>query len=617
MTESDSTMESTTVPGPPSAPGSDRAGGFAPVYVEKVELRDYRGISSLRIELERDITLLVGRNNSGKSRVLRALALAFGAVPAEQDDLTVGSPTPASIDVVIAPRPEATAGAAVAEETFAATVGRSLEPSIVEDEPLKERFAWRTTVSRSAEGVGARTVHEKLEFAADRGWFLRSAPVRLKREQFQVFEAAIIGTRRDLSDEMTTRGSAIQRILNDLEIPDDRRESLESELKDLGGRIVIGSGSLAAVKESLHNADGRVGGFGRPELNPLPLRLEELTRSVSVDIDAGSGSLPLRFHGSGPRSLASLLVQAVLYERRLGRDGPTVPRHPLTLVEEPEAHLHPQMQFELPDLLSSIPGQLVVSTHSSHLVTAVEPRSVRVLGSSTDPTTAVDLRPAATDEEASHRARRPKLHAEEMEKLKRQVERPFGELLFASALVIGDGATERGMLPPLIRNALGPLADGVCVIDPGSMNSPFAAAAVKFARLVGMPWYLFADGDDDGLAAVKTLCDAHGDTDDFGQARAVLRDVPGASERMMVTFDDGLCRAAGLAARPGEDESLETLDLLTRCKGSVGPHLAHELITRYPSPEDWPDPIRRLVETLRQALITSSEPAEDDHGDDG
>lgn len=615
MTDATPTRE-TTASRRAATAGMDRRDGFAPIFVESLEVRNFRGIPLLRVELEPDVTLLVGRNNAGKSRVLRALALAFGAVQAEQDDLTVGSAAPATIDVVVAPRQDLSA-ATLGEEAFEASIGRSLEPSIVQDEPLRERFAWRTTVSKSAEGVGARAVPEKLDFSADRGWFLRSAPVRLKREQFQMFEAAIIGTRRDLSAEMTSRGSAIQRILSDLEIPDDDRETFEGELKDLGGRIVAGSGSLAAVRESLRKADASVGGLGQPELNPLPLRLEELARSVSVDIDAGTGSLPLRFHGSGPRSLASLLVQTVLYERRLGKDGPSVLRLPLTLIEEPEAHLHPQMQFELPDLLRSIPGQLVLSTHSSHLVTVVDPRSLRILGAHSDPTKAVDLRPAETDEQATHRARRPKLHAEEMEKLKRQVERPFGELLFASALVMGDGATERGLLPPLIRHALGPLAHGVCVIDPGSMNSPFAVAAVKFARLVGIPWYLFADGDKDGAAAVKVLCDTHGDTDDLGQARAVLRDVSGASERMMVAFDDDLCRAAALAVRPGEDQSVDSLELLTRCKGSVGPHLAHELISRHPSPKDWPDPLRRLVETLRLALSASPEVAEEDDVDDG
>ena len=50
-----------------------------------------------------------------------------------------------------------------------------------------------------------------------------------------------------------------------------------------------------------------------------------------------------------------------------------------------------------------------------------------------------------------------------MEKLKRLAERPFGDLLFASAIVVGDGATERAFLPVVLHEALGPLAHGISV----------------------------------------------------------------------------------------------------------------------------------------------------------
>ncbi|MEK8228708.1 TOPRIM nucleotidyl transferase/hydrolase domain-containing protein [Oerskovia sp. M15] len=92
-----------------------------------------------------------------------------------------------------------------------------------------------------------------------------------------------------------------------------------------------------------------------------------------------------------------------------------------------------------------------------------------------------------------------------MEKLKRLAERPFGEILFASAIVVGDGATERGFLPPVLRQALGAKAHGVCVIDPESMSTPTALAVAKFANTVGTPWFIFADSDPAGVAAVKAL----------------------------------------------------------------------------------------------------------------
>ena len=77
---------------------------FANLYVERVVIENFRGLSC-EFDLEPDMTLLVGRNNAGKSRVLRALTVALGGARAELDDLTVGKETHATVDVFIAPRP--------------------------------------------------------------------------------------------------------------------------------------------------------------------------------------------------------------------------------------------------------------------------------------------------------------------------------------------------------------------------------------------------------------------------------------------------------------------------------------------------------------------------------
>jgi putative ATP-dependent endonuclease of OLD family len=147
----------------------------------------------------------------------------------------------------------------------------------------------------------------------------------------------------------------------------------------------------------------------------------------------------------------------------------------VTLVEEPEAHLHPQACIEMAELLWGVTGQLVASTHSAHLVTSVEPRAIRLLRTDAKATTVVDLGPGEDEGRHVPRALGPSMHASEMEKLKRQVERLFGELLLASAIVIGDGATERA-----------------------------------FANLVGIPWLLFADDDDNGRKAAADLVKEQG-----------------------------------------------------------------------------------------------------------
>ena len=577
---------------------------FASVFVEQVRIRNFRGLVELTVDLEPDVTLLVGRNNAGKSRVLRALALALGADPAQLDDLTVTNSGTAEIDVVLAPtRPSP----GTDEDAFDVAVARRLvDVQTLREEPLQERFAWRTTVARSAEGLGARADARLLTYDLQAGrWALSGNASQLSRDQRSVISAHLVPTSRDLVDELTRRGSAVRRVLSDLEVPTAERQEIEAELKDLGQRIVSGSTTLNAVTEALEQLEKTVGSLGRPALNPLPVRLEELARSVAIDLDAGTGALPIRLHGSGARSLASFQIQSVLYDRRLGADGSAIRPQPVTLVEEPEAHLHPQATFELAELLQATRGQVVASTHSAHLVTTVSPRAIRLLRLAGTKSVVVDLRPVDDPTPATPRARRPELHVAEMEKLKRLVERPFGELLFASAVVLGDGATERAFLPPILRHALGVRGHSVCVIDPGSMANDLAFAAVKFAKLVGLPWLLFSDSDVSGRRDAEKLVASLGDGDGslivYGGASSggTMR---GATEAMLVDFDEDLCRAACRTIRPELTEGGDVFEALKAAKGSAGASLAQTLVARYPTVSEWPGPLRQLVERLEARL---------------
>jgi len=578
---------------------------FAAVFVREIKTTGFRGLGTCIIELEPDLTLLVGRNNAGKSRILRALAVALGAATPDRDDLTVSGPDIATIDVVVAPRRSDDG-----DDVFDSRVARRLGAvQAVSEDPVRERFAWRTTIRSSREGLGVRADHALLLWdEKGQEWQQPSHPVATNFDQRSIVAADLVETRRDLVEELGRRGSPIRRILDDLEIEPDRRVELEDELGGLGESIVTSSGSLGAVKSALDALAGSIDTMGSASLRPLPVRLEELARSVSIELDAGRGGLPMRFHGAGARSLTSLQVQSVLYDRRLGKDGPALRPHPISLIEEPEAHLHPQAQFEVAGLLDRLRGQVVVSTHSSHLVSEVDPRCIRVLHPTDAGTTIVDLRPADSDESADIRARRPSMHLEEMEKVRRLIERPFGELLFASAIILGDGATERALLPPLIRTALQGRGHGVCVVDPGSMASDYAIAIVKFAQLLQLPWLLFTDSDASGIAAAQNLVTTHGDGDQSRIIWVPAVPIEGASgaatERMFLDFDADLCAAA--CSLIGYDNAKhEILAFMTGHKGVVGRLLAAELIERHTwtrgdpgGVQCWPSALHSLVDQL-------------------
>lgn len=287
----------------------------SPVRIEVIRVRNFRGLTDCVLTLQPGLTLLVGRNSSGKSRLLRALALASGALSASSDDFTVGGTDEPTIDLILAPA--STDSGATFDDRIRTIFGKGVQ--ITSLTTGSERIGWRTVIRRSNEGWGARTEAKLLTYDGGVGeWNLPASAPSLSRDQRKVLAADLVETGRDLAAEMTKQGSPIRRVLDSLEVPEGERKALEKDLQELGGRIVKKSVTLAAIRTRLEDLENHVGGIGKPSVNAIPGRLEELVRMVELALDTGSGGLPLRVHGSGARSLASLEVQGVLYDRRLG-----------------------------------------------------------------------------------------------------------------------------------------------------------------------------------------------------------------------------------------------------------------------------------------------------------
>ena len=229
----------------------------------------------------------------------------------------------------------------------------------------------------------------------------------------------------------------------------------------------------------------------------MPLRLEELARAAEVVLHQhNEAALPLRFHGLGSRSLATLLVFQTLARLRLGADRDEPP-HLLTLLEEPEAHLHPQATSALQSLLDRLPGQRVVTTHSPQLVAQVDPQDVRIIRRSVTGIEVLGLPPETAKRAAQFR---------------RYVERPFGEIMFAQAIVLCDGTSERCTLPILLAAYFGchPAGLGVSFIDCESMTREQTRIVIRAAHDLKLAWLVFADQDEAGELALAGI--THPDT---------------------------------------------------------------------------------------------------------
>ncbi|MFI7114807.1 ATP-dependent nuclease [Nonomuraea sp. NPDC050227] len=201
------------------------------------------------------------------------------------------------------------------------------------------------------------------------------------------------------------------------------------------------------------------------ELDPVSI-VKNTTRITYASSD-GSRQLPEAHNGLGYSKLAFTVLQVISFLESHRRASPR-PAVSLLFVEEPEAHLHPQMQEVfvrgIRDLLEDQDAegvQVIVTTHSSHIVASGHFEAVRYFDC-TGPTLVVkDL--------AEFRHTTKPVPAEEtMRFLAKYMVLHRCDMFFADSVILIEGATERLLMPAMIRICAEQLRrDYVSVVEVG------------------------------------------------------------------------------------------------------------------------------------------------------
>ena len=317
----------------------------------------------------------------------------------------------------------------------------------------------------------------------------------------ELLSAQLVEASRDLSADLAQRTSDWGQVLADLGIPTDIREELEAGLAQLGVALREASPTLNTLEEELLKMKGAQSNIEEVEIRPLPERLEDLTHSVDVVVGGGDAkaSLPMRLQGLGSRSLAALRVYFALCRLRIGVDQGVRP-HLVTLLEEPEAHLHPQAQAAVYRSILDLPGQTVVATHSNVLIGEVDLQAVRVLRTTDAGTSATTL---------------TRETAKKVAVFRRYIARPLGELFFARLVILVDGTSERSTIPillePLLGRDIGGL--GVTLLDMQGPSKEWLSHVIEGLDELGkIPWIAFVDNDSPGLKAIEGCVGSDGDS---------------------------------------------------------------------------------------------------------
>jgi len=451
----------------------------------KVKIENLRGIALAEVELDRDITVLIGADNTGKTTLLEALRLCLDAVKSDKacnfteydfyrdntcHNLAACKPITLTLTFLESE-----------DHPWPDHITQSLNEVIVGGDYSVIKL--RVTARYDAD-AGEPVQSWCFLDDADQELVGKNGLIKdLRRLRPFFFQTAI----RAAKDEFHGQSTYWSSFLRNKDIDEATRKALEDELLHVNRKIVEAHGSFKQVTEEVKRISElvAVGKVDAVTVDPAPADVYRTLR-YGTDINlltASNAKIPIRSHGEGTQSLSVLLLFSAYLKTRLHAD---VDKHAESIIaiEEPEAHLHPTAIRAVWQLLQGLPGQKLVATHSGDILSEVPLESLRRMN-----------RHGATTECRAIPA--TLLAPEEARKFNHHVRRNRGELLFARTWLLVEGETEVSVFSEcgdLLGVDLHGL--GIRIVEYSQAGGP--GIFIKVADALGINWHLVADSDQSG-----------------------------------------------------------------------------------------------------------------------
>lgn len=476
--------------------------------IDRIQVSNFRSLRNLEVDLEKYLSVVVGKNNSGKTSLLLILERFLGGVTPrfELDDFNLDFQI--YLAKVLAGEAEPTDPAAIcgislrlfidyAPDDDLANVGNKI---IMDLDPANRTiildFHYHITqeslaamqrdfaAQKAKKGAKAATAADFLRAEHRRYFSLARRSVQFDHLANSVIEDSYVdlvkekividdiisfkrvNARRSVSNRDSDRGlstmsAKIYKAMSADSGDDDVFETFKDALKETDGRLdAVYANLFKDVIADVRQFGGIREGDTQIRIASTLQHKDMLEGNTTVMYGHGEDLpiLPESHNGLGYLNLISIIFEIKILLNEFKRGAAPRPADiNLLFIEEPEAHTHPQMQAvfikNIKDLVGraivnadgiSRPLQTIVSTHSAHIIAECDFDDVKYFRKHNSETASRSLKNLRDLYVSSGESGHYKF-------LKQYLTLHRSQLFFADKAILVEGDTERILLPAMMR----------------------------------------------------------------------------------------------------------------------------------------------------------------------
>lgn len=341
---------------------------------------------------------------------------------------------------------------------------------------------------------------------------------------------------------------------------EDLSPDIVEKVKEL--RSVVDGANKDVQKESdriLSDLVNKAVGFGYPNIEELQLAVttelkidDQIKNQTRLLYSSGTEgeTLPSSHNGLGYKNLIKMEFLLAAFARDVEKKGEAC--IPLLFIEEPESHMHPQMQHTFAEHLekflkkiSTIHIQTFLTTHSAHIANTIDFSKIRYAQKSKFGVIYKNLDVFAKE------------NADNMDFIKKYLTLSRCDLFFADKIIFVEGASERLLLPDMIEKCEKEKmfdsekyklsAQYYALIEIGGA---YAYKFIPFAEFLGLPCLILTDIDSMLDGRTKAVV-SQGKTTSNATIKWWIRKIKGISKNSKKTIS-----LADIIAMTDEEKTL-------------------------------------------------------------